>query len=81
MGLATILEARHILLLANGPTKANAVYAIIKEPITSDIPATILRRHCNVQLIVDPDAVSLALRNNPAQPVSTRFGNAGRSPG
>jgi glucosamine-6-phosphate deaminase len=45
VGLATIMEARQILLLANGPEKAEILSRALTGPVTPDVPASILQRH------------------------------------
>jgi len=56
MGIGTILEARKILLLATGPTKALAVAKAIEGPITSSVSASALQLHRDVTLVLDEDA-------------------------
>ena len=58
MGIATIMKAREIVLLALGLHKADAVSAMVDGVITPDFPASILQRHQNVTVIVDPKAGS-----------------------
>jgi len=63
MGIATILDARRILLIATGPEKAAAVAAAIEGPIGSACPASALRLHGNVDVLCDePAAAALATR-------------------
>ena len=64
MGIATILEARSILLIATGPKKAAAVAAAIDGPIAPACPASALRLHDNVHIICD-EAAAAALANRP----------------
>jgi glucosamine-6-phosphate deaminase len=61
MGVGTIMEARHCLVLALGEGKAGAVAAMVEGPITADCPASILQMHPKCTLIVD-DAAAGALR-------------------
>lgn len=56
MGMATILKARKIVLLACGTSKQNAVKALLSDRITTDTPATMLKLHPNVTVICDYDA-------------------------
>lgn len=56
MGLGTILEARHILLLASGPTKREAIRALREGEPDPEWPATCLWLHKNVDVIVDREA-------------------------
>ena len=56
MGLASIMSAKMILLMAFGEEKAEAVAAMVKGPVTEEIPASILQTHPKVILIVDEKA-------------------------
>jgi glucosamine-6-phosphate deaminase len=58
-GIATIMEARRILLLATGGSKARAVAAMLNGPVTSQLPASFLRLHPNVTLLADRAAAEL----------------------
>jgi glucosamine-6-phosphate deaminase len=56
MGVGTILEARQILLLANGTKKASAVAAAVEGPVTSMITASALQMHPDAAVYVDEEA-------------------------
>ena len=56
MGLASIMRSKKIVLVASGANKADAVYRMVNEPISVDCPATILRNHPDVTVIVDAEA-------------------------
>lgn len=58
MGVGTIMEAKELLLLANGKAKANAIRTTVEGPITAMVPATIVQMHPKATLIVDKDAAS-----------------------
>jgi len=58
MGVGTILEARKIILLANGKKKAKAVAAAIEGPVTSMITASALQLHRDCMFILDREAAS-----------------------
>lgn len=58
MGIGTIMDARELLLLANGPKKADAVKAAAEGPITAMCPASIIQMHRRATVIVDRDAGS-----------------------
>jgi glucosamine-6-phosphate deaminase len=58
MGVGTILEARKVLLLANGKKKADAVAAAVEGPVTSMITASALQLHSDTKVYVDSDAAS-----------------------
>ena len=58
MGMMSILQAKKILLLANGQGKADAIYNSLQGPITPQVPASILQLHKDLVVIVDEDAAS-----------------------
>jgi len=53
MGMSTIMSARQILLLAEGEGKAQIIRQLFDSGITTDIPASFLRLHQNVTVLVD----------------------------
>lgn len=59
MGLKNIMNAKKILILANGAGKAKAVYGLVKGPVTESLPASILQLHPDCTLIVDEAAAEL----------------------
>ena len=61
MGIATIVSARRILLLATGEHKARAVSEALEGPITAMHPASVLQMHPRVRVLLDePAAAELA---------------------
>jgi glucosamine-6-phosphate deaminase len=58
MGIATILDARRILLLASGTSKKVVLKRALEEPVTESLPASALRLHPDVTIIMDADAAS-----------------------
>jgi glucosamine-6-phosphate isomerase len=58
LGLATILEARHIILLVTGKHKATIVKRIVESDISEALPASLLRGHHNLKIYLDNDAAS-----------------------
>lgn len=58
MGVGTILEARHVLLLAFGAEKAHAVAAMVEGPVTSLCPASALQLHPRVTVVLDEVAAA-----------------------
>ena len=55
-GLATIMSARHIVLIATGRAKAEAIHHLVEGPVSAMWPATILQHHPHVSVLVDPAA-------------------------
>lgn len=58
MGVGTILEARHCLVLATGAAKADAVAAMVEGPITAEVPASALQFHRKCTLVIDEAAAA-----------------------
>jgi glucosamine-6-phosphate deaminase len=59
MGIETIMKSKKILLLASGLKKAPIIRKLFQEGITEEIPASVLKKHENVVLIADEEALSL----------------------
>ncbi len=57
-GLGTIMQARHLVLLATGRGKAEAVHQLVEGPVSALWPATILQFHPHVTVRVDGAAAS-----------------------
>ena len=57
-GLATIMAARHVLLVATGKAKSEAVHQLVEGPVSAMWPATILQCHPHVTVLVDGAAGS-----------------------
>ncbi|MBD3185061.1 glucosamine-6-phosphate deaminase [Candidatus Poribacteria bacterium] len=58
MGVGTIMEAKHCLLVANGEKKADPVSVLIEGPITSQVTASVLQMHPKATVILDEAAAS-----------------------
>jgi glucosamine-6-phosphate deaminase len=56
MGIATIMDARRILLLATGQNKAEAIAKMVEGPVTAMCPASILQMHQRVTVLLDEAA-------------------------
>ncbi|GAA2042037.1 glucosamine-6-phosphate deaminase [Agromyces tropicus] len=62
-GVGTILDAGHLVLLAFGAGKADAVAAALEGPVTASVPGSALQLHPHVTaLLDDPAAAALAHR-------------------
>jgi glucosamine-6-phosphate deaminase len=57
-GLGTIMEARHLVMLATGRTKAEAVHQAVEGPVSAMWPGTIMQHHPHVTVLVDNAAAS-----------------------
>ena len=58
MGIGSILQAKHIILLAFGEQKADAINKMVNGKITTAVPASVLQKHPNVTVILDEQAAS-----------------------
>ena len=59
MGIKSIMQARHILVVVSGADKADIVKAAFTGPVTPKVPASILQMHPHVSLVADEAALSL----------------------
>ena len=75
-GLGTISSARHLVLIATGAHKADAVAAAVEGPVTASCPASVLQLHPHVTVVVDEAAAArlgnadfyrYALKHKPVQ--------------
>ncbi len=55
IGISNIIAAKKILMLASGREKLNAVREMLCSKISEKVPATILRKHPDVTLIITKD--------------------------
>ena len=62
VGIATMMSAKKIILMAWGEDKANAVKEIVEGPVTSSCPASYLQRHENIVFYADENSASLLSR-------------------
>ena len=62
MGIASIMQAKRIVLVATGKNKAAAVRAMIEGPVDPMLPASILQMHRHATILLDADAASLLSR-------------------
>ncbi len=57
-GLGTIMDARHVILLATGAQKAQAVRDFVEGPVAAICPASILQFHPHATVLLDEAAAS-----------------------
>ncbi len=63
MGIATIMKSRKIVLLVSGVKKASVLNQLFHSDINEDLPASILKKHPNVTIIADQEALSILKEN------------------
>lgn len=57
-GIGTILDARHLVLIATGEAKAAPIAAAVEGPLTAFVPASAIQLHPHVTVVVDEAAAS-----------------------
>ncbi len=57
-GLGTIMDARHVILVATGSGKAHAIAQIVEGPITAMYPGSVLQLHQHATIVVDEEAAA-----------------------
>ena len=57
-GLGTILRARHLVLLAFGKGKAEAVAGAVEGPVTASLPGSAIQLHPHATVVLDEAAAS-----------------------
>lgn len=65
VGIETLMQAKEILLLICGASKAEVTYKLLCGPVTPKVPGTILRFHRNVTAIIDEEAIALVRERAP----------------
>ena len=58
IGLRSVLNAKQNFLLASGAMKRTAISSALNGPVTTQVPASILRLHANARAIVDEEAAA-----------------------
>jgi galactosamine-6-phosphate isomerase len=59
LGIATLMEAKHILLIVSGDHKARIVQQLIHAEPTPQLPASLLRNHPGLTIFLDKAAAQL----------------------
>ena len=57
-GIGTILRAGHLVLLAFGAGKADAIAAAVEGPVTASLPGSCIQMHAHVTVVVDEAAAT-----------------------
>ncbi len=56
LGLAGIMEAKKIVLIAWGEQKADAIRKLVEGSVTESVPASVLQTHPNIDIYIDLEA-------------------------
>ena len=71
-GLGTLINAKSILLIATGSSKAPALAAMFSSSPSPDCPASILQKHSGATIIVDTAAAALISLDNAQKALSAQ---------
>lgn len=74
-GVATILEAKKLLLMAHGTSKADAVARALQGPVTEDFPASAIQLHPDATVVLDMAAYSACKGAPIASGAATNYQN------
>ena len=58
LGIATLREARSVILMASGTAKAAILAKALEGPESPDVPASLLRSHADFTVLADREALS-----------------------
>jgi galactosamine-6-phosphate isomerase len=58
LGINTLMEAKHLVLVVSGAKKAGIVKQVMEGPISEAVPASLLRNHPNCSIYLDEAAAA-----------------------
>ncbi len=58
LGIATLLNAKHVILVVSGAKKADIIKQVIEGAISESIPASLLKNHPNCSIYLDEAAAA-----------------------
>jgi len=58
LGMGTLLESTHIILMVSGKHKASIVKDMLEEPVTNTLPGSLLLNHPAITVFLDADAAA-----------------------
>lgn len=58
MGPKSLMRVKHLVMIVNGKHKAEILKKMLDEPISDELPSTVLKLHPNFTVICDKDAAS-----------------------
>lgn len=58
MGIGTIMDARVVMLLGHGASKARVLAKAIEGPVTAMVPASVLQHHESAKMFLDEEAAA-----------------------
>jgi len=64
LGMGTLLESKHIILMVSGKSKALIVSKMLEGSVTNDLPGSLLLNHPSVTVFLDEEAASFLVIKN-----------------
>lgn len=64
LGMGTLLESRHIMLIVSGKHKAPIVRKMLEEPVTKELPGSLLLHHPSLTVFLDEEAAACLSNRN-----------------
>lgn len=58
LGIKNIMQARKVILVAKGESKAEIIKKALLGPVTTEVPASILQLHPNCEILIDAAAAA-----------------------
>lgn len=58
LGIRQIMDARTVVLMANGARKTDIIQAAIEQPVSESVPASVLQQHPNSLFFLDAEAAA-----------------------
>jgi glucosamine-6-phosphate deaminase len=58
-GLANLLQDKELWLIVTGSKKAEIVKKVVEGEVSTEVPASLLKNHKNLNIFLDPDAAQL----------------------
>lgn len=59
LGLKHLRESRAVVMVASGKKKAEVMRLVFEEPVSTQVPASLIRKHAQATVLLDEDAASL----------------------
>lgn len=63
LGFRHVMDSKRVIVMASATKKADIMRKALEGPITTDVPASIIRRHANAAAMLDKDAAALLTGN------------------
>jgi glucosamine-6-phosphate deaminase len=52
------MQSKEVYLIVTGKSKSEILKKVIKDPVSSDVPASLIRENKNLKIILDKDSAS-----------------------